>query len=277
LNPLYVVLLALFNDITMIPVAEDNQSASAAPQHANVSNLIGFSVMLGVMQSVVSVTFYLVIQHLGFGLERFPTSEHAQNAIWLQVSVAAELLIFAARAPGLFFLSMPSWRLLGSVILVGIIGSILLAVYAFPDQLSWREAGIIVAWDVAALFIVDIAKLIYKYTFEHNVSGIINEASIAEEDAREAQETSAHGATASTPLTSTALQHGGSTVERSAGHRSSLGSFVDFMSTGRAPYVKPGKRVATTSGSKSFGTHTSSLHKRTPAMLQQENSHYRSF
>jgi H+-transporting ATPase len=281
LNPLYVVLLALFNDITMIPVAEDRQTASAAPQHANVPNLIGFSVMLGVMQSVVSVTFYFVIQHLGFGLERFPTSEHAQNAIWLQVSIAAELLIFAARAPGLFFLSMPSWKLLGSVILCGIVGSIVLAVYVFPAPLSWREAGIIIAWDVAALFVVDIGKLIYKYTFEHNVSGIINEALIAEEDARDAQDAAAHGdrsSSASTPLTSTVPQHGGSSVDRPSGaHRSSLGSFADFMSTGRAPYVKPGKRVSTTSGSKSFNAHTSSLHKRTPAMLQHENTHFRSF
>merc|ERR1719316_476739 len=59
LNPLYVILLALFNDITMIPVAEDRQTASAAPQHTNVKNLIGFSVMLGVMQSIVSIVYYL--------------------------------------------------------------------------------------------------------------------------------------------------------------------------------------------------------------------------
>merc|ERR1719221_1213038 len=39
LNPLYVILLALFNDITMIPVAEDRQVASAEPQHASVVNL----------------------------------------------------------------------------------------------------------------------------------------------------------------------------------------------------------------------------------------------
>ena len=30
-----------------------------------------------------------------------PTSVHAQNAIWLQVSIAAEFLIFSARSPGL--------------------------------------------------------------------------------------------------------------------------------------------------------------------------------
>jgi H+-transporting ATPase len=49
-NPLYVILLALFNDITMIPVAEDRQTASAAPQHANVGSLIGFSMLLGIIR-----------------------------------------------------------------------------------------------------------------------------------------------------------------------------------------------------------------------------------
>ena len=59
LDPLYVILLALFNDVTMIPVAEDNQTAAAEPQHAMIGHLIGFSTTLGIFQSVASIIFYL--------------------------------------------------------------------------------------------------------------------------------------------------------------------------------------------------------------------------
>merc|ERR1719356_969482 len=59
LNPLYVILLALFNDITMIPIAEDRQFAAAAPQHTQIYNLIGFSVTLGLSQSLASLVYYL--------------------------------------------------------------------------------------------------------------------------------------------------------------------------------------------------------------------------
>merc|ERR1719356_550812 len=71
LNPTYVILLALFNDITMIPVAEDRQTASAEPQHAHVGNLIGFSVLLGLVQSIASIVFFLGMYdwHLVRGLK----------------------------------------------------------------------------------------------------------------------------------------------------------------------------------------------------------------
>lgn len=279
LNPLYVVLLALFNDITMIPVAEDRQTASAAPQHANIPNLIGFSVMLGVMQSIVSIAYYLCMHDLVVDVPKYPTSAHAQVAIWLQVSVAAELLIFAARSPGLFFFSRPSVQLIASTMLGNMISTVL-AIYVFDSPLNWTEVGIIWAWDIVALFIVDSAKLVYKYTFEHNVSGIIDEASLAEEDAREALEMPAGHGTASTPLTNTVTRHGGSSLERSAVHRSSLRSFTDFVSTGRAPYVKPAEanvRATATSATQSRGAHSHSLHPRTPAIVTQERSPFQSF
>jgi H+-transporting ATPase len=273
LNPLYVVLLALFNDITMIPVAEDRQTASAAPQHADVKNLIGFSVMLGVMQSVTSIVYYLCM-HLGLvsfagHTEIYPTSQHAQVAIWLQVSIAAELLIFAARAPGLFFLSRPSWQLLASTTLGNIISTIL-AKYVFSHPLNWREIGIIWAWDIAGLFIVDIAKMFYKYIFEHNVAGIIDEAALKEEDASEARE--ARGDDLAAPLTSTANPHHGSRTQRS-----SFGSITEFMATGRAPYVRPHGSDANRHA-RSGALHSSqSLHPRTPAMVAQARSLFGSF
>lgn len=40
-GPRYVILLALFNDVTMIPVAEDRQTAAAEPQHASWSSFGG--------------------------------------------------------------------------------------------------------------------------------------------------------------------------------------------------------------------------------------------
>jgi H+-transporting ATPase len=190
LQPMYVILLALFNDITMMAVAEDRQTASAKPQHAKVGSLISFSILLGVSQSIISMIFFLSMADWHFRVENESPSlysRHAQNAIWLQVSIAAELLIFASRAPGPFFLSRPSANLFGSTIW-STIWSTILAVYVFPDGLYWDEVGKIWAYDLVALFVVDIAKLSYKYTFEgyrfdFKGTGILDEAKIALEDA----------------------------------------------------------------------------------------------
>merc|ERR1719436_1104052 len=59
LDPLYVILLALFNDVTLLPIAEDRQTASAEPEHADIGVVLGFSTALGIMQSIASLVFYL--------------------------------------------------------------------------------------------------------------------------------------------------------------------------------------------------------------------------
>jgi len=187
LAPLYVILLALLNDVTLIPIAEDNQTASAEPEHAQIGQLIGFSTALGVMQTIASMTFYLLMDRglvKGVGAHEdygWPSSVHAQNAIWLQVSIAAEFLIFTARAPGLFFFSRPSKELIASTML-GNVFSTLLAIYAFEDPLDWEEAARIWLFNIGALFVVDWTKMIYKFIFNHNAAGIIDEDAIHAED-----------------------------------------------------------------------------------------------
>jgi len=187
LDPLYVILLALLNDVTLLPIAEDRQTASAEPEHANIGVVLGFSLCLGAMQSLASLVFYLsmdkglidgIAPHDEAG---YPTSVHAQNAIWLQVSIAAEFLIFAARAPGLFFLSRPSNELLVSTTLGNIVAT-LLALYAFADPLSWSEVGTIWLYDIIVLFVVDFTKMAYKLISNHGGAGIIDEAAIEEEN-----------------------------------------------------------------------------------------------
>jgi magnesium-transporting ATPase (P-type) len=264
-NPLYVILLALFNDITMIPVAEDRQTASAAPQHANVGGLIGFSMLLGVMQTLVSMVYYLCLPLGGLvknldkdGNFGYPSNTHAQNAIWLQVSIAAELLIFAARAPGFFFLSRPAVPLFVSTMLGNII-SIILGVWAFEDGLDGAEVLIIIGWDLAALFIVDCAKLLYKYVFEYSVRGIIDEAQLALEDSQPEQHS---GSQARDDL-------GLSGANPSRQTSSLAGSVVDFLSTGKAPYASS---MGNCEPHSNDSVRTASLHRRTPAILAQERS-----
>eukprot|EP00931_Biecheleriopsis_adriatica_P032275 TRINITY_DN1884_c0_g1_i4.p1 TRINITY_DN1884_c0_g1~~TRINITY_DN1884_c0_g1_i4.p1 ORF type:complete len:1010 (+),score=253.09 TRINITY_DN1884_c0_g1_i4:47-3076(+) len=187
LDPLYVILLALFNDVTMIPVAEDNQTAAAEPQHTRIGHLIGFSMTLGVFESMMSIIFYLsmdegLIKGIGDHNEvGYPRSVHAQNAIWLQVSIAAEFLIYSARAPGLFFFSAPSHELLFTTQLGNVV-STLLAIYAFPEPLDWEEAIRIWLFNIVGLFVVDFSKMAYKYLNEADAAGIIDEYEIAQED-----------------------------------------------------------------------------------------------
>jgi H+-transporting ATPase len=224
MNTLYVILLALMNDLTMIPIAEDRQTASKTPMVPNVRSLLGFALVMGLVQAAFTLIFYTEMKfwvsedHLDpynsdiadnnihvknyyknnpmeIGDAKYNNmlkathgancNYYAQNALWLQISISAELLIFVCRAPGLFFFSMPSLQLLFSTMVFGVVLQTLLAMFAFPDGLTVADAFKIWAYDIVVMFLCDFTKLAYKFLFEHASSGIIDESQDFEEDGEE--------------------------------------------------------------------------------------------
>lgn len=95
LKSLYVILLALFNDLTMLPIAYDTQLASKAPEKTDVMQLLLLSLLLGVMESIFSMVFAYGAALVGdpfnsdYDLPSCDTT--IQGAVWLQMSLAAEL------------------------------------------------------------------------------------------------------------------------------------------------------------------------------------------
>ena len=227
MNTLYVILLALLNDLTMIPIAEDRQTASAKPMIPNVNTLLAFALIMGTFQAIFTLIFFgemkywvtedklgpnnrfnsnkYAVKHYfhSRGSHRYKShhddddmsdsnqdlfdnmvkAEHgtscnyyAQNALWLQISISAELLIYVTRAPGLFFFSMPSIPLLISTFFFGIVLCSLLARFAFPGHLEWADIFKIWAYDLVVMILCDFMKLAFKAVFEHDTSGIIDES-----------------------------------------------------------------------------------------------------
>ena len=61
INTFYIVLLALLNDLTMVPIAEDRQLASRAPMVPHIYSLVTFSLVLGVAQALFTLIFYMAM------------------------------------------------------------------------------------------------------------------------------------------------------------------------------------------------------------------------
>merc|ERR1719313_858782 len=68
MNPLYVILLALLNDISMIPIAQDNAAPSASPEIPSMPQILLASVIYGGLLTIQSVGFF----------------EYGLNSDWLQ-------------------------------------------------------------------------------------------------------------------------------------------------------------------------------------------------
>jgi len=58
IDPLYVILLALFNDVTMTPISSDNALPSKKPDIPTIKYLVGMSLMFGVLSTIETMAYY---------------------------------------------------------------------------------------------------------------------------------------------------------------------------------------------------------------------------
>lgn len=141
---------------------------------------------------------------------------YAQSAIWLQLAVSAELLIFVTRAPGVFFLSRPSYQLMFSALICGAVLCSFLVAYAFDagrsgvQQLLWYEPslrchfvvltplshrediGIIWGYNIGCLLFLDAIKIAFKHSFDFGTSGVLDEPRYELEDSAFRREADPH-------------------------------------------------------------------------------------
>ena len=175
-DPLFIILLALFNDITMLPIAYDFQNASSRPEDPNVLKILTLSLCLGLCETVFTLIFAyaagpsqlftsnLAMQTCSPPLKALPI----QSAIWLQMFIASELLIFSARAPSYMYNSiLPSKELTASVIA----GCVLIsAISGVPRMGNLHPIDVLLIWayDLLCLFFVDCLKVQLLVHFQEN-------------------------------------------------------------------------------------------------------------
>ena len=172
INSLYIIILALFNDLTMLPIAYDRQQASAVPETPDVTKMMILSALLGVLQTAFSLLWAYAANQTGFFHSDFVISQcsvQAQAGVWVQMSIAAELLIFSARAPSFIMTSVPpSITLFSSVIFGCFLFSLFAAVIPYFGYLHINDIIIIWAYDIICLFFIDLIKVFYlKMTNEN--------------------------------------------------------------------------------------------------------------
>ncbi|CAM9119803.1 unnamed protein product, partial [Ectocarpus fasciculatus] len=170
-NSLYVILLALFNDLTMLPIAYDKQQASAKPENPEVGKMLMLSLILGLLESGASMLY-------AYGAKDSQLFEHSEDydigqcdktlqaGVWLQMSIAAELLIFSARAPTYMWTSIaPSVSLTVSVLGGCVLTTVLAGAFDYFGGLPVQDMAIIWAYDIACLIVIDIFKVEYLKLF----------------------------------------------------------------------------------------------------------------
>jgi len=170
-DSLLVIILALLNDISMVPVAYDNASATTKPQLPNARKLVLQSLYFGVCHTCIALAFIFAMDHSSLkhpiGLDSECDAE-TRGFIWFYLVLVSELAIFSVRAPRYFWLSRPSLILVFSVLLTCIGGGF---IAVFASDLSPDNLGYIIVCNVAAFILVDFGKVWFRLSVIHDDPG----------------------------------------------------------------------------------------------------------
>lgn len=164
IDSLYIVLLALLNDLTLLPIAYDRQNPSAKPEYPDLYPILVTSVSLGLVQTGLSMLWAYGSYQTGFfksNFDIFECNAEAQAGVWVQMFISTEILVFAARVPSFFWCSLaPSPALFISIFVGCLIVSIIACSADYFGSLYVQDVAIIWCYDIICLFAVDFVKVL---------------------------------------------------------------------------------------------------------------------
>jgi H+-transporting ATPase len=172
IDSLYIVLLALLNDLTLLPIAYDRQNPSATPEFPQVTPILITALTLGAVETGMTLLWAYASESTGFfksNLDIFACSRSAQAGVWVQMFIASEILVFSARCPTFFWMSiLPSPALFCSIIIGCLIVSILACAVPYFGQLYVQDVAIIWLYDILCLLAVDAVKVLLLHLLGEN-------------------------------------------------------------------------------------------------------------
>ncbi|XP_017244653.1 ATPase 8, plasma membrane-type [Daucus carota subsp. sativus] len=175
-SPFMVLIIAVLNDGTIMTISKDRVKPSPVPDSWKLQEIFATGVALGTYLALISVLFYYVAAETDifadiFGVRSIQNNhEEITAAVYLQVSIVSQALIFVTRSRGWSFAERPGLMLVTAFFIAQFIAT-LIAVYAdwsFAEihGIGWGWAGAIWLFSVIFYIPLDIVKFIARYIIE---------------------------------------------------------------------------------------------------------------
>lgn len=175
--PFMVLIIAILNDGTIMTISKDRVKPSPRPDSWKLNEIFATGIIIGTYLALVTVLFYWAIKSTDFFETHFKVrslssnSEEISSAIYLQVSIISQALIFVTRSQSWSFMERPGTLLMCAFVVAQLVAT-LIAVYAHISFASirgigWGWAGII--WVYSVIFYVPLD--IIKFTVRYALSG----------------------------------------------------------------------------------------------------------
>ncbi|GMI77823.1 TRANSPARENT TESTA 13, autoinhibited H(+)-ATPase isoform 10 [Hibiscus trionum] len=171
--PFMVLIIAILNDGTIMTISKDRVKPSPSPDSWKLNEIFATGVVIGTYLALVTVFFYWIVVDTDFFETHFNVksisddTEQISSALYLQVSIISQALIFVTRSRSWSFVERPGALLMCAFVVAQLVAT-LIAVYAyisFADisGIGWGWAGVIWLYSLVFYVPLDIIKFVVRY------------------------------------------------------------------------------------------------------------------
>ncbi|KAK4479490.1 hypothetical protein RD792_015004 [Penstemon davidsonii] len=172
-SPFMVLIIAILNDGTIMTISKDRVKPSPLPDSWKLKEIFATGVVLGTYMAVMTVVFFYLAADTDFFSETFGVKsirnspDELTAALYLQVSIISQALIFVTRSRSWSFVERPGFLLMAAFLVAQLLAT-LIAVYANWEfariqGIGWSWAGVIWIFSIVTYFPLDILKFIIRY------------------------------------------------------------------------------------------------------------------
>eukprot|EP00250_Pteridium_aquilinum_P020804 c24955_g1_i1 orf=311-3190(-) len=203
-SPFMVLIIAILNDGTIMTISKDRVKPSPLPDSWKLKEIFATGVVLGSYLALMTVIFFWAARKTTFFPDKFGvrhigwSDSQMTAAVYLQVSIISQALIFVTRSRSWSFLERPGVLLVTAFIVAQLVAT-LLAVYAtwgFANirGIGWGWAGVIWLYSLVTYLPLDVIKFAVRYILSGRAWDLLLERRVAftrqkdyGKEAREAQ------------------------------------------------------------------------------------------
>ncbi|GAB4841982.1 ATPase 9, plasma membrane-type [Ancistrocladus abbreviatus] len=172
-SPFMVLVIAILNDGTIMTISKDRVKPSPMPDSWKLKEIFATGLVLGTYLAVMSVIFFWAIHDSDFFSDKFGVRSIRNNkeeitaALYLQVSIVSQALIFVTRSRSWSYVERPGVMLVVAFLIAQLIAT-LIAVYAHwgfahINGIGWGWAGVIWIYSIVFYIPLDILKFCTRY------------------------------------------------------------------------------------------------------------------
>eukprot|EP00271_Cylindrocystis_brebissonii_P000407 TRINITY_DN104_c0_g1_i1.p1 TRINITY_DN104_c0_g1~~TRINITY_DN104_c0_g1_i1.p1 ORF type:complete len:955 (+),score=166.82 TRINITY_DN104_c0_g1_i1:328-3192(+) len=176
-SPFMTLIIAILNDGTILTISKDRVKPSPSPDSWKLQEIFVTGIVLGTYLAIMSVIFFWLTQNTNFFQRTFKvrsikdSHDEQVSALYLQVSIVSQALIFVTRSRSFSYFERPGLLLMMAFCIAQLIATFL-AVYAdwsFANVkgIGWGWAGVI--WLYSIIFYIPLDFI--KFAIRYGVSG----------------------------------------------------------------------------------------------------------